>query len=798
MKSTINLTDTERSVVAISNDDKLRALRKEPWHFQDHHIVLYTPTVLQNVTPESMVFSPFWVQAYRLPFLSKTRSLAKSLGNIIGEFLEVHEDSSYEGWGPFLRFQVRMDIRKPLLRGCMITLPKVRDEFWMEFRYERLPEYCMECGIIDHSFNKCPVHLENMDNGTESELAYDPSLKGSALPSSNYNRYRTDFSKGHAWPLITHLARNTLTAMLPQLNARPLPSPTTLLFGESSTENVSRDRSVKKDPPTIHLANVYTLDIGDSYISHPFATYPPDPSSITTTFGSHLISPISTVAYSTMTAPITATSFQYGRSDFTWKKNRKNPNALRERLDWCFTNNIWNDTLVLPKVSQLDYYGSDHRAIFVNIIFDSNSNPERRRSRFHFEKLWLKEQDCADIILSCWTYDSLDDPTNALITCLSRCASDLQSWHNGKFSNFQRKITAAQNNVKNLHVVATPKIDHSQKVQTAESLLDELLANEEQYWQQHSRIDWLQSGDRNTKFFHAKASARNATNKIRSLQDENGYIVTSKDGISNIVSSYFQDLFTASEEDHWALFHVLSTIPTTITAEHNSFLLKEFSSTDVLEALKSMGGDRSPGPDGMSTMFYQQNWDIVGSLVTKVILPHVISGTQSSFLPNRLITDNVLVGFELVHSLKHKRSRKGYAALKLDMSKAFDRVEWSFIAIVMGKIWFNVRWISLIMICLHTTQFSFLINGVVSGLVTPQQGLRQGDPLFSYLFLIYSEGLSRLLRFEESIGRLKGLSVSRHAPVVTHLFFADDSLLFCQADGWSCGALKRALDIYIS
>ncbi|KAM6564221.1 hypothetical protein CsatB_024219 [Cannabis sativa] len=130
------------------------------------------------------------------------------------------------------------------------------------------------------------------------------------------------------------------------------------------------------------------------------------------------------------------------------------------------------------------------------------------------------------------------------------------------------------------------------------------------------------------------------------------------------------------------------------------------------------------------------------------------------------------------------------------MSKAFDRVEWSFIAAVMGKMGFSLRWVTLIMNCLQTTQLSFIVNGAISGNVKPQRGLKQGDPLSPYLFLICSEGLSRLLQYEESIGCLKGLAISRHSPSISHLLFADDSLLFCEADDRSCGAIKRVLDTY--
>uniref|UniRef100_A0A803P6D7 Zinc knuckle CX2CX4HX4C domain-containing protein n=1 Tax=Cannabis sativa TaxID=3483 RepID=A0A803P6D7_CANSA len=200
-----------------------------------------------------MIFSPFWVQAYRLPFLSKSRSLAKSLASILGEFLAVHDDSLNEGWGPFLRFRVKMDITKLLLRGRMISLPKIRDEFWVEFRYERLPNYCMECGLIGHLYKKCSVFLEKLDKGIEPELPYGPELKGSRLPTSSYDRYRTDFSKGNGWPLLTRLTRNTLTNTIPRLRNTPQPQPKVFLMGESSnsTPDVSVTCPSHIDPRTL-------------------------------------------------------------------------------------------------------------------------------------------------------------------------------------------------------------------------------------------------------------------------------------------------------------------------------------------------------------------------------------------------------------------------------------------------------------------------------------------------------------------------------------------------------------------
>ena len=175
-------------------------------------------------------------------------------------------------------------------------------------------------------------------------------------------------------------------------------------------------------------------------------------------------------------------------------------------------------------------------------------------------------------------------------------------------------------------------------------------------------------------------------------------------------------------------------------------------------------------------------YKIVAKMLTnrlKGVLGSVISESHNAFVPGRAITDNILISTEIMHYLKWKKQgRDGVAALKIDMSKAYDIIEWSFLKSIMLKLGFAADFVNLIMLCVTTVTYKIVREGMEIGPIVPSRGLRQDDPLSPYLFIICAEGLSLLIHHYERAGFLHGARVAMGAPNISHLFFANDCSYF--------------------
>lgn len=143
------------------------------------------------------------------------------------------------------------------------------------------------------------------------------------------------------------------------------------------------------------------------------------------------------------------------------------------------------------------------------------------------------------------------------------------------------------------------------------------------------------------------------------------------------------------------------------------------------------------------------------------------------------ITNNILLAHEIFDSLRKKKGRKkGYGTLKIDMCKAYDRVNWNFLKAVLLSMNFSNTWINWVMECVNTVQFTLHLNGSPTEPFYPSRGFRQGGPIYLCMFLFCANILFIALTQVESQKELRGIKIGRNGVPFIHLFFADDSIFF--------------------
>ncbi|CAH1443919.1 unnamed protein product [Lactuca virosa] len=344
-------------------------------------------------------------------------------------------------------------------------------------------------------------------------------------------------------------------------------------------------------------------------------------------------------------------------------------------------------------------------------------------------------------------------------------------------------------------------------------------AEEECYLKQRAKVQWLKEGDANTAYFHKVVKGKINRNRVETISNDNG---DWKEG----EEAFKQALDMVSD----------------VTVEEIKF------------ALFDIDDDKAPRPDGYSAKFFKKAWMIVGedfcsavkeffvskkilkeinatviALVPKIPTPgkvgdyrpisccnvvykciskiivnrirehlgFLISDNQSAFIPGRTILDNILLSQELVRGYHIDR---GFArcAMKINIQKAYDTVNWMFLQFILKEFGFHDSMIVWIMSCVTTSSFMVNINGSFHGFFKGKRGLRQGCPLSPYLFTLVMEVFNLMLK--RCIHENEGFRYHWRCQdqKLTHLCFADDLMVFCHGSSGSIKIVKRALDEFAS
>jgi hypothetical protein len=523
---------------------------------------------------------------------------------------------------------------------------------------------------------------------------------------------------------------------------------------------------------------------------------------------------------------------------YTYDNKRRGRANVKVRLDRVVADNRWRNLFADAKVEHKVSPCSDHCPIVLKCAKDEMTpRPNYRR----YEVMWEREASLPEHISNAWAAAGPKVDLAQIRAGLADVMKYLQKWSKDKFGSVKIQLEKSRNLLEELQNMDADR----EEIRAVADQMNELLYREEMMWMQ--RIDWLKEGDRNTKIFHSKAVWRARKNKVKVLIDDMGNEHTDHAMMGKLVNEYFEGLFTSDDSLDPNL--ILPLIETKVTPEMNDKLLLEFSDKEISYALFQIGPLKAPGPDGFPARFFQRNWGVLKDeiipavkeffrngvmpagvndativLIPKVdnptkvtefrpislcniiykviakclvnrlrpILEEIVSPNQSAFVPGRLITDNALVAFECFHYIQQEKDpEKSFCAYKLDLSKAYDRVDWRFLEQMMQKIGFDHRWVKWIMTCVTSVRYAVKFNGAILDSFAPSRGLRQGDPLSPFLFLFIADGLSALLRQGIQQQVVTPVKICARAPGVSHLLFADDTLLFFKATLAKIGTAAR-------
>ncbi|GJS70212.1 RNA-directed DNA polymerase, eukaryota [Tanacetum coccineum] len=359
---------------------------------------------------------------------------------------------------------------------------------------------------------------------------------------------------------------------------------------------------------------------------------------------------------------------------------------------------------------------------------------------------------------------------------------------------------------------------------------------------QKAKVKWSIEGDENSSFFHGML------NKKRSLLNIRGIMV---DGIwiespNRVKCEFFHHFSSRFDKPDVRRAHIEMRYPKTLTFDQQVELESDVSNEEIKRAVWDCGTDKSPGPDGFTFGFYRRFWNLIendvydavkyfftygvipkgcnssfialipkipdanmvkdfrpisliGSLykiIAKIlanrlvgVLGDIVNEVQSAFIAERQILDGPFILNEVLQWCKMKK--KPSLIFKVDFEKAYDSVRWDFLDDILNFFGFGEKWCNWIQSCLRSSRGSIIINGSPTEEFQFFKGLKQGDPLSPFLFILIMESLHLSFQRVVDAGMFNGIKLSTSLNI-SHMFYADDAVFVGQ---WCDGNITTLVHV---
>ncbi|KAL2237643.1 UNVERIFIED_CONTAM: hypothetical protein Sindi_0956000 [Sesamum indicum] len=533
---------------------------------------------------------------------------------------------------------------------------------------------------------------------------------------------------------------------------------------------------------------------------------------------------------------------------YTWHNCSAGPRNLWKRLDRMLINDRWMAQFPTSYYSSLTARTSDHSPMVL-----SGDIQQQLGGMFRFDNYLALSPEFIPSVQHVWQHNIIGTPMYA-VTRKLKALKPIFREQRRKKGDLSHNVQLAKGFLEMAQVLVTSnrqdelflQLEHCCRVVLAKAAkLEQIML------QQRSKMQWMKGGDQCSWVFFRKIAQRRSARRILQINDDHGATHADPGAVINEFVMYYQNLLAGERRRDMIDLRFLRPWARHILSEDDvNSLVLPFTHTDVKQAIFDIAEDKAPGPDGYSSGFFKAAWPIIGQEVSSavldffhtgrilkqinttllalipkvhspmnvgdfcpisccnvlykiiakllvqrlsVILDKLISPYQAPFVPGRSIGDNIMLAQELFtgYNQTHLPPR---CALKVDIRKAYDTVEWDFLIAVMELFGFPHTFVKWIEECVTTPSFSVGLNGKPHGFFTGARGLRQGDPLSPYLFVLVMEVLQ--LGFLQLIDQdeLFSFHWKCDAARIFQLGFADDLLLFCRADMNSIGVFKTGLD----
>jgi len=533
---------------------------------------------------------------------------------------------------------------------------------------------------------------------------------------------------------------------------------------------------------------------------------------------------------------------------FTWSNQRGINFRIWKRLDRAMVNDKWLQNMPHTSITHLPFMGSDH----CPLLLEMKARLDNCIKYFRFLNFWVEQPSFIETVTACWNRPAEGNPMWTFHQKIKRLACTLSAWSKMQFGDIYVKVKEFEERVKvaedNLLQSNTEK--HREELHGINAEYIRYMKLEDSILKQKSQLQWFKEGDGNSKYFHALIRGRRRRLFIHKILNDDDEWIQGDEHIAQAACTHFQHIFSGEEKIVDEI--PMNCIPRMVSQELND-RLKELPTIDELkEVVHSMNPNSAAGPDGMNGCFFQKCWNIIkndlmavilaffsgqmipkyfshaclvllpkvknpnrlnefrpislSNFTTKIIskllcirltpiLPTLISPNQSGFVKDRSISENIMLAQEIIHQIK-KPTIGSNVVIKLDMAKAYDRVSWSYICLILRKMGFEEIFIDMIWRIMANNWYSIILNGRRYGFFHSTRGLKQGDPLSPALFILGAEVLSRSLNRLHQHPLYNGFYMEMRGPQINHLSFADDIIIFTSGRKDSLKLIMQTLATY--